>query len=650
MSNDLWRWADPNGQQRQVRLDELRASLAGGHIAPNTPVWKPGWKEWQPAHEVPELSTSAVASANGVVPNIPPPPLAVIAVQHALEEKQAASFRPPPLTPGPGKVEPPPPPPAYVPAPSKAPSLSPPPMASVPPAPLSAPLPSNLKTAIGLPPPPEIMALAQQRAAEKARDGAPDPNIEELSGSILLDESGPSGGLPPPTDPVQSDPVVAPFGSPSDEVSLPVRSPLKSLVRDLHEIREGRKPKNIPAVAAAGGFALCALILVLWIFISIVSAIFGGSKTDAVASASASASASAPPRASASALATTTTTTAPPAKDEPKGLGDCTASGEARTLGWRAVIASGIEATPASGGIALGFASSARDGIALALDPSTLAPTTTSKSRAAGGDAKRVIPIFAQGRLVAATDSDRRGDKLQSRRTVPTFPPIDVGVAEGGLAWAPHGKDSWAKLFALDGDAQVEALRAIPLTGDTKGVAVAFRHGNSIAVGVAKGEGVLEKVSLDHIAGLGQVGAPALAASGENLIVAWADRGSSAESWQVRWTKLAIGSPPSAPTTLPMPEGGLGLQAMSPSIAGLGAGRFLVAWTEGPVSNHQVRAMTMNGDGSASGAALAISPQGLNAGQPAAAVGPDGKGVVAFLAGKSKGYEVYVTPVTCAPR
>jgi len=29
MEDDVWRWADPGGQQRRVRLDELRAALAG---------------------------------------------------------------------------------------------------------------------------------------------------------------------------------------------------------------------------------------------------------------------------------------------------------------------------------------------------------------------------------------------------------------------------------------------------------------------------------------------------------------------------------------------------------------------------------------------------------------------------------------------
>src|SRR4051812_18821680 len=124
MSNDMWRWADPNGQQRTVRLDELRAPISSGLIAPNTPGWEEGWAQWQPAHDVPELSTSAVSAANGVVPNIPPPPLAVVAVQHEFEAKAAQSFHPPPPA---AKGQEPPPPPNYVPVPTRA---SSPPMAA----------------------------------------------------------------------------------------------------------------------------------------------------------------------------------------------------------------------------------------------------------------------------------------------------------------------------------------------------------------------------------------------------------------------------------------------------------------------------------------------------------------------------------------
>jgi hypothetical protein len=93
-----------------VRIDELRAALASGVLAPNTPVWKRGWTEWKPAQDVPELTTSALAAANGVLPNIPPPPLAVVAVQAAFESAGAK--------PKAGEEEPPPPP-RYVPAPTR---------------------------------------------------------------------------------------------------------------------------------------------------------------------------------------------------------------------------------------------------------------------------------------------------------------------------------------------------------------------------------------------------------------------------------------------------------------------------------------------------------------------------------------------------
>src|SRR5262245_8830950 len=127
MGTDIeWRWADPSGQQRRVRTDELRAALASGVIAPNTPVWRRGWKQWQPAHDVPELTTSALAAAQGLVPNIPPPPLAVVAVQARFEAEAGDDFSS-------AVASEPPPPPPYVPAavmPStgqQRPSVAPPP-------------------------------------------------------------------------------------------------------------------------------------------------------------------------------------------------------------------------------------------------------------------------------------------------------------------------------------------------------------------------------------------------------------------------------------------------------------------------------------------------------------------------------------------
>src|SRR5262249_13427253 len=152
----------------------------------------------------------------------------------------------------------------------------------------------------------------------------------------------------------------------------------------------------------------------------------------------------------------------------------------------------------------------------------------------------RVTPFFAQGKLAVAVDADRRGDKLSSRRTVGTSPPIDIGVVDGAIVWAPHARDNWAKLFTPEGDGPIEALRGVPL-GSERGIAVAFRRGNAVWFGAAKGEGALKDAGFAHVDGLGQVGSPSITTSGDAIVVAWADRASPQEGWQVRFTKMAIG-------------------------------------------------------------------------------------------------------------
>ncbi|MDF2692162.1 MAG: Basic proline-rich protein, partial [Labilithrix sp.] len=443
---------------------------------------------------------------------------------------------------------------------------------------------------------------------------------------------------------------------------LPRRPGLSLILDDIAEIRKGRPPKNKLLIGVLGVVGLSVLIMLVAGIVSLVS---GPSSSDSKTSssdakksaASASAGKSAAPSGSTTTAAATTTSPIaipPPPPPEPKTsgpmLGDCKSAGDAKTIAPRAVIASGIEAHALGSGLALGFAASARDAVATSLDPTSLSPTSTVRTKPAGGDARRVTPLLVGSRLTAMPDVDKKGDRLGTRRIVAASSLIDVGFADGAIVWAPHGKDSFAKLFAVEGEGPVEALRAVALA-DRKGIALTFRRGNAIHIGVAKGESILEADgALSKISGLGQVGSPAIAASGENIVVAWADRGGSGDDWKVRWTKLKPGSSTEEASSFTLPEGGLGGQAMSPSIAALGGGRFLLAWTEGPVSNHQVRAITMGADGSPSGSPIAISASGVNAGQPAAVVGSDGRGAVAFLAAHGKALEVHATPISCAAR
>jgi hypothetical protein len=278
------------------------------------------------------------------------------------------------------------------------------------------------------------------------------------------------------------------------------------------------------------------------------------------------------------------------------------------------------------------------------VDPASVG-TTASVKRALGGDVRRVTPILERGKLALAVGVDRKGDKLAGRRAAGTTPVVDLGVVDGALAWAPRDQSSGTRLFALEGEGTVDAIRAVPLASE-RGLALAFRRGNAVYLGVAKGEAALAPDgTLTSIAGLGQVGSPSLATSGDALVVAWSDRAMAQEPWQIRWTKITRGVA-EAPRPLALPPGGPGVQAMSPSVAGLGGGRFLLAWSEG-TPTHQVRALTVGADGVPKGSVLALSPPGVNAGQPQAAIGPDGRGVVAFLVARGKAYEVQATPVLC---
>jgi hypothetical protein len=712
MNSDLWRWTDPDGQQRKVRFDELRAALAGGLIAPNTPVWRSGWSAWQPAHEVPELTSASVGGANGVLLNIPPPPLAMLAVQQEYEATSGSIAPARAATAvelGNDTDDEPPPPPRWVPLPSRPPSFHPsssqmktvlggsahiPAAPGVPAfpghqtsvAPGSQPrLGSSLPTTIGIPPPPELLAAVNAANAPRPKSAAPPPPkvgsrpppppktvnadspVEELSGSMLLDASSGSagmngvrfgGGLSPSDrdrDANLDDLAVDRL----DEVAgVPRRAGLEHIIEDLKLITSGKPPKNKLVMGILGAVALSFVIMLIAGIASLASGPSRSKSASAAASASERAAAKTSPPSSAAGITTTVSAPTPISAPTPatedikptgKTLGDCAIAGETKTIAMRAQIASGIEAHAMNGGLALGFAPGPRDGVTTMLDASSLAPTSTARTKPTGGDTRRVTPVLVGNKLNAIVDVDRKGDKIGLRRVVAASTLVDIGQAEGGIVWAPHGRDSFAKLFGLDGDGAVEALRGTSLA-DRKGIALAFRRGNSINVGVAKGENSLEaEGDMSKIAGTGQVGSPAIAVSGDRVIVAWADRTGNTEDWGIRWAKLAIGSSTTEATSFTIPEGGLGGQAMSPSIAPLGGGRFFLVWTEGPVSSHQIRGLTFGADGSPSGSPVAISPSGVNAGQPAVVVGPDGRGAVAFLAAKGKVLEVHATPISCPP-
>ena len=625
-NSDEWRWADPSGQQRKIRADELRAALASGVIAPNAPVWRPGYAEWQPANTVAELMTSALSAENGVLLNVPPPPLAIVAVQHAYEGETHLAE---------GGEEPPPPPP-YVPLPPKStPELTP----SAPP---QAPPPSSVEET--------FRVSAANNPAAKLIDACATPESDPTlkappkppavrTGTLIGFAPTAEAGLPPvqseATDelsashliPAESAPDLEPSvplsaNDGSESVHLPFRpsraDQLRVAVKNAEKVAKA-KPQM---VAMAGGAVLLGLFGIVALSsrggkapVSVASVASGGVKTK-------------------------------PSAPVPS----CVVLSEGRSIAPHASSQVGIEVVASKDRIGLGFAASPRKAISLSIDPTTF--EMVAKAPVEVPRIAHVLPLpMSRGdnRFSTVVDSDLAEAPLTMKRTFLVGDRLEVGVRDKALVIAKSTGD-YADMFSLaDGEGGVDALRAVPI-GNDEGVAVAFRRGgSSIWLGIAmRDAGELKSMGLFRFAGSSaKVGAPSVVALGTEVLVSWADRASPNAPWTVktgRWGREGL----SQPKDFNLPKGGKGEQGMSPALVAVDKRHALLAWTEGPVSSHEVRAQLISLEGEGVGAPLSLSNAAANAGQAQGALLPSGKGLFAFLVERGKELQLNATSISCA--
>jgi hypothetical protein len=413
---------------------------------------------------------------------------------------------------------------------------------------------------------------------------------------------------------------------------------------------DGRPKWFLPVVAVGG------LTVGIGLFAIIGTIVRGGDSARASTGSPSARASAAPPLATALPTGTTASTAAPAATTAPAGttattgpLTACTVSGGPHVIGPSATVTAGVEVVRLGDDVALAFAPNDHDAIGVRLDAGSLAAMATVKSHS-GGVVRRVTPLTnAKGGLSLAVDVDRKNDHLQGRRTVASEPPVQLGATGSHVGWAHVGGAAAGELWPLDEGLNVEALRGSADSTGERTIALAFRRGGAVWMGVATGAKTLAPMGdLSHIEGLGaNIGSPAIALSGGGVMVAWSDRGSPDDPWRIRWTRFDAGSAPSTAQTFVPPPGGKGEQAMSPSLAALPGGRFLLVWTEGPASGHDVRALTFGPDGKVLGAPLVISTAGVNAGQGQAVVTTSGQGVVAFLESGGSGFQVVATPIAC---
>lgn len=383
-----------------------------------------------------------------------------------------------------------------------------------------------------------------------------------------------------------------------------------------------------------------------------------------------------------------------PAATVPPAIVDATAcsiDGPPRILAKRALASAGVETSAVGSRVALGIALAQKSGLAIEIDTRDYAVTSSAKL-ATTAPIRRLLPILGQAETVAATtDSDLGHFAGIGARSV---------LREDGGKWGSlvekgtelvffDGKQE-SSLFALPGPndktdvvVATRARGAMPPKGGAHGnvgregaesaawtgasgdrpaakhggesprLGVALRRDKAIWAGLAEGAAPSAIGALVRLSAPGHdIGAPAIAAAGSSLVVAWAERPSNEAGnapYRIRLARSTPGSDPVS-TTFVLPPGGGGGQAIAPALANVGPNTLLLAWTEGGTGQHQVRAQLVDASSlTAKGEPLVLSGVEENAGQPQIVLDAERRGLIAYFVADAGSYALAMRPIHCAP-
>jgi hypothetical protein len=638
--SDDWRWADADGVQNSVDEWELVSSLSSGSLPHYTLVWKAGWQTWLPACQVAELSSAIPPDKiehprpPKLDPSIQEPPAPPIDKYSTYQTREAAAK----LLGRPSRPSTrPPQPPGGI----TAPGLGAPGRGGVPPptqhrrAPMPTlvegpayPATATLRPPGAVPPPPRPVPMRgsapELRPPRAAQTPLPPPiggrraaEIEELPAEDVKS----AVAHEPPTVPLATPgrielhdkpEILLPAQGDAGGAELPAMPPLRPWRADRRFAR--------PAfwlLLGAGTFGIVAMITV-----AILIAVRGKK--------------SVPP------IATGAPATAAPS---PEALArPCTLASKATKLA--PSIHHAIPpyvAADSDGNPVVGFAASPNDAVGLAIDLDTLETsrklTETSQEPITG-----VVPLTAGGKLSFAIDRESKG--LRYARTVDGKPPITIGIADDGFASLVGGgvpRTAWP-----GGEARAITEPRVAVVDD-QGFAVTFRRGGqtgAVVVGWLGSDGS-RKTDLAAVKTSRKlIGTPTIGANDREILVAFSARTSANAYWGLQIATSDHGAIPARAHPFSIPPGGLGAEAISPAVAGLAGGRWLLQWTEGSTGTRQVRLQTMGSDLIPIGDPLTVSPEQVNAGQGIVWVRDD-RALSLFLVKVTAGHELWGAALKC---
>lgn len=205
---------------------------------------------------------------------------------------------------------------------------------------------------------------------------------------------------------------------------------------------------------------------------------------------------------------------------------------------------------------------------------------------------------------------------------------LRLAVAGGAVQAATRGRDGTTRVVSLwpAPGARVAPFLVRAAAREQGGAVVALGRGSTLWVGLVDAQLAAEGPLVALPRAAAAVGAPAVAAWGGGGALAWAERTAGAGYVVVvaSLTSAADGEA-EAPTVRVLGVG------MSPALAALPDGDLLLAYAVGGAGAHRVVLQRLARDLAPRGEPIALSPEALNAGQPAIAVAAGGRALVGFL-------------------
>lgn len=560
-----WRWVNELGVHNAVDARELVDALLTGRMTPHVWVWRTGWTSWIRASQVADLATAIPKGARL--------PAVAIAIDPAAVE-------PPPIPRYSFRVS------TYVrhtstPVP---PAMLQRPLVRRPAAPTlietsgdEASISHTLRPPGAVPPPPRTFSgtfnFDVQRALDLANFASDDGTAAHAPDLVMRSVLGGDEDDRPATLLNQS---VA------DAVALaPIDEPKVSPVQPASPRNRGRK-------------------LLLSVSFSLIAAV------GAVAFVIRSQDSSKKPVGAASAAASSSTPSRP--KQPCRLVGAAERLAPSVALNVAPIVAN----APDGKSLAVGFADTANSAAGILVDPITRSVKYAFRQAGASRVAS-VVPRVQGSQLSFAVARDK--EAFKESRVVSGPPEFSFGQTVEGFA-RQLGQANPETIWPTDIDTPCTGPRL--LTISNLGHAVTFRQGGqsgTIQLGwlTLDGRNRIAPRALQTEAK--SVGQPAIASSGSRVLVTFAGRASDAEPWAVHAALVPAEGADGRAQRLPLAPGGPGGDAIAPTAAGLGEGRFILQWSEGSAGHWQVRVQTLDAELQPWGPAVNVSPADTNAGQ-----------------------------------